>query len=293
MGFVYGIAAFPTSIRYEDEHFLVYDDLMQTTLIHLNAIPTDTYVPDLRYLFSDPRRGLELIKRLFALAVRAAVEISSVDDFAVKFFSPAALTLMEQLGKQTFVEHKVLAGFNFPPSQWQLHLQFILPPYGPFHGVLLNEGKHTDKDRFLPFDFVKECLEVLEGKDANISLSEMETFSGKQLVECLHQRTGVDYYKNYYAAVSDVKLNDALCGNWKSEDFEFVVVDKRVVLPVSALDRGITESTEGWAQCEITPSELQKRDKQTIQSYGKGMGLQYYSFAKNPGQVGDWHTPDP
>ena len=110
MGFVYGIAAFPTSIRYEDEHFLVYDDLMQTTLIHLNAIPTDTYVPDLRYLFSDPRRGLELIKRLFALAVRAAVEILSVDDFAVKFFSPAALSLMEQLGKQTFVEDKVLAG---------------------------------------------------------------------------------------------------------------------------------------------------------------------------------------
>jgi hypothetical protein len=33
----------------------------------------------------------------------------------------------------------VIAGLNFPPSQYQLHLQYLLPPLLPFHVGLFKQ----------------------------------------------------------------------------------------------------------------------------------------------------------
>ncbi len=61
MGFIYGVGKgkFPytISMRLQTEKFLCFDDPLSLATCHLNAIPTDVYVPDLRYLFADPERG--------------------------------------------------------------------------------------------------------------------------------------------------------------------------------------------------------------------------------------------
>jgi hypothetical protein len=48
----------------------------------------------------------------------------------------------------------VCAGLNYPPSQYQLHVQFILPPLLPFHYHLYQRGTHFTHKRFFPVEYV-------------------------------------------------------------------------------------------------------------------------------------------
>jgi len=78
MGFIYGIeqGKFPykISLRAQTPDFLCFDDPLQVSPCHLNAIPTSVYCPDLRYLFTDPPRGLALLENMFDLAATTALE---------------------------------------------------------------------------------------------------------------------------------------------------------------------------------------------------------------------------
>lgn len=282
MGFVYGLREFPTSVRFQCKSFLVYDDLMQTTLIHLNSIPADVYVPDFRYLLSDPRRGLDLINQLFEKATKAAVRMLNNPEFCGKFFSSVGLRDMQQLGLDGFVKRYVFSGFNFPPSQCQLHLQFIIPPYVPYHAVLLAEGKHSDFERFFPFDFVRECLVGLLEIGERIRFEKIEHLSGRELIALIHEKLPLNYHRAYHESLSRHRNNNSLLSNWDRRDFRFIVMDKAQVLPIS--------DDEGSAIpiYDSKPADIQTCDKTVITSYGKGIGMQYYSFAKSPGDVVDW-----
>ena len=66
--FVLGISKgpfpFTISIRRQNEEFIVLDDLLALTRVHLNCIPTTRYIPDFLALLHDPKRGLELIETM-------------------------------------------------------------------------------------------------------------------------------------------------------------------------------------------------------------------------------------
>ena len=284
MAFVYGIGSFPTSIRYQDESLLVYDDLMQTTVIHLNSIPTNFYIPDFRYLFSDPLRGLSVINSLFKVAKSAAVERLSSESFRRKFFSPRAVEMMDSIGLERFVEKYALCGFNYPPSQCQLHLQFILPPYVPYHAVLLADGKHSEIERFFVFEFIQGCLEQMVHLGISIKIEDISDLSGRELIALLKSVVNTDYYHCYYKTLSRHRANDKIFSNWTVGDFESVVVDNRLVFPVSVIEN---RDVLGPPIEEKVP-DLVKRDRAVISSYGKGIGLQYYTFSKQPGDVPFW-----
>ena len=283
MGFVYGIEAsdhyyLGTSIRYQSESSFVYDDIMQTTVIHLNAIPTTVYIPDFRYLFNQPRRAIELVKSLYAISVESAVKMLSDEAFRQTFYSPAALEeLHRDGGSERFVRSRVLAGFNYPPSQCQLHLQFIVPPYMPYHAVLQAQGKHTDINRFFPYRFILDVLEALDRNGDKIAFKDIEELSGIELIAFLGAKVDIDYYPYYHAVVAANKANTEFSENWKKEDFEYIVESDGTVVPI-----GVSDGEHP------TPFELQKRDKPTLESYGKGNGLLFYSFAKSPGEVAEW-----
>jgi hypothetical protein len=285
MAFVYGLRGFPTSIRYEDESYLVYDDLMQTTSIHLNSIPTEVYVPDFRYLLSEPRRGLQLIDSLFGVAVKAASTMLSDEAFRRRNFSTEANKLMSEVNLETLVRQSVVCGCNYPPSQHQLHLQFILPPYLPYHAVLLAEGKHTEIERFFPLEYIRKCLEELINSGSSFAISDLSNLSGKEIISLLNDTVGTDYYKIYVETVQQQKAIDRAFRNWHSEDFQFAVIDKEIVVPLTAFERG-----DVIPDLRYTPAELLNKDRATISSYGKGKGLQFYSHAKSPGQVSDWNA---
>ena len=281
MAFVYGIKAFPTSIRFQDENFLVYDDIMQTTLIHFNAIPTHVYVPDFRFLFQDPQRGLGMIESLFRVSVSAACRMMINKPFVNQYFSASAVEEISNTSVENFVKKHVLCGFNFPPSQCQLHLQFVLPPYTPYHAVLFANGRHTDLNRFFPFKSIVMYLHELKTRGETIRMSEIEGLSAADLVGYLSHRTGVDYNQIFHESVETTKKYSQLLSNWKSDDFNYLVTTGKNT--VSSL-RG------GEQNICIDPIEIQKKDRNIIQSYGKGMGLQFYVFAKDPGTVPDWNS---
>lgn len=64
--FIFGIARgnFPYSIsvRQQTPQLLVFDDLMACSPCHVNCIPTNVYIPDLRVLFEKPEAGLPLVR---------------------------------------------------------------------------------------------------------------------------------------------------------------------------------------------------------------------------------------
>lgn len=285
MGFVYGIQSsdnyyLGTSIRYQDPDFLVYDDIMQTTVVHLNSIPSYVYVPDFRHLFEKPIEGLALVRRLYDNAVTAAVSILANDEFVSTFFSPESLEIMKKGGTREFVLRHVFAGFNYPPSQCQLHLQFILPPYMPYHAVLLEEGKHGSVNRFFTYEYIVRTLEVLVDRGEVIRLSEIDGLSGEHLVDTINKRVNLDYNASFTEAMNRQKANNAMLANWKQSDFKYLVArigDDKICLPLRDPDNA------------ADADRITRHDKKVLESYGKGhLGLQFYSFPRSPGQVASW-----
>eukprot|EP01126_Amoeba_proteus_P036160 TRINITY_DN3673_c0_g2_i11.p1 TRINITY_DN3673_c0_g2~~TRINITY_DN3673_c0_g2_i11.p1 ORF type:complete len:162 (-),score=19.72 TRINITY_DN3673_c0_g2_i11:632-1117(-) len=153
MGFVYGIrrAPFPLiiSVRYADEKFLVFDDLLKLTSCHLNAIPTDVYCPDWRYLLLNPPKGLELINSLRRVAWEVVkTQFLTNLSWKKKFFKN-----YESLTEGNF-EELISYGMNYPPSQSQLHLQVIMLPFLPFRCYLHNKNSGAMVKRFFPLSYL-------------------------------------------------------------------------------------------------------------------------------------------
>ena len=128
-GFMLGIgkSTFPLtiSIRNETPSMLVLDDLLALSPIHVNVIPMKKFIPDWRYLLRRPEEGIAVVEAMKA----AAVETISKEFLTQKEF----LKSFTKLGSE---DHPALVfnpdtdlsmGFNFPPSQNQLHLQCIFP----------------------------------------------------------------------------------------------------------------------------------------------------------------------
>lgn len=145
MGFLHGVERLPPpsllpltiSAREADPSLLVFDDLNAGARCHVCAIPADVYVPDLRDLFVVPEEGLALVRRLSDGAWRAVERCFLADDaWATKALSPTARAL-----SNAALRSHAVAGFNLPPSQYQLHLQLLLPPLLPQHYALFRAGK--------------------------------------------------------------------------------------------------------------------------------------------------------
>lgn len=60
------------------------------------------------------------------------------------------------------LESHLCVGCNYPPSQYQLHLQFMLPPFLPYHYRLYLDGVHFTHERFFPVEYLKKVLELGE-----------------------------------------------------------------------------------------------------------------------------------
>merc|ERR1712190_122013 len=76
------------SIRKQTPEYIVFDDPLSVSVTHLNVIPTTAYIPDLRYLFANPAKGLELINTMFEAAAESCIECFwKRDDFRKRFFA--------------------------------------------------------------------------------------------------------------------------------------------------------------------------------------------------------------
>jgi hypothetical protein len=122
--------------RHEDKDFMVFDDLMQMTPCHVNCIPTSNYIPDWRFLLRDPTAGLQLVSTMAAhCGAVLKTQFWENAEWRKKFFADSS-----SLDCDTQVIPVVLAGFNYPPSQYQLHLQYMCPPMYPFQYHMFLNG---------------------------------------------------------------------------------------------------------------------------------------------------------
>jgi hypothetical protein len=271
MGFVYGIASgrFPykISMRAQTPEMLCFDDPLALSVCHLNSIPTDVYVPDLRYLFMDPVRGYALVNKMFDTAANAALEqFWKNDEFRAKYFGnepvPADASALNDIA---------LCGMNFPPSMYQLHLQFVHPPMLPFQYAQSIQENHFHHGRFFPLDFLRKALSL--GDSVKMAIDESTEITD---IIAKIKELGVNYDEEQIALLRKCRRIQERFNAWKKDDFGCIVANGEVL------------GGDGDAKA------IQAEDVKVLQNYGrpyndagKPSGT-YYKFAKKPSEVASW-----
>jgi len=269
-GFIFGIkdTKFPLiiSLRYQNQRLLVFDDLLQATPCHLNCVYTASYIPDLRYLFERPKKGLALIEEMYEATWQIAKkDYLGNDAFRRKIMPNASNLKEEEIGKH------VISGLNFPPSQFQLHLQFMLPPMMPFHYHMYLNGRHFSVERFFPIEYILAALSSLP--EAIPGARNMDI---KQIITLVHEKTGVNYYKIHGRCYARYGSSHLALAAWDPADFERVIVD------------GVECRASDMSPCEKQDlTAVKKEDALGLQNYGRPFvngrpSGTFYKYYKKP-----------
>lgn len=123
------------------------------------------YIPDWRHLLRRPKKGLALLRSLVDAGRRVVVDDFLCSDSSAAFRETTLRdvgTFASVAEARSFVDSSIAAGFNYPPSQNQLHLQYILPPFYPFHMALFDNKGHFTHGRFFPLEFVERALLAID-----------------------------------------------------------------------------------------------------------------------------------
>lgn len=278
MGFVYGIGQgkFPytISLRAETADILCFDDPLVMSPMHLNAIPTSVYIPDLRYLFTDPARGLELVNKMFTTAAKVAMEdFWKNDEFRRTFLGGAEIpkTLQD-------LQPYVLGGMNYPPSMYQLHIQFIHAPLLPFHYAQALQDNHFHERRYFPLEWIQKALALGDA----IQMKIVEDTDITVIIDRAAE-LGVSYDDARADLMRRMRTHQNAWKPWKENDFETAVINGKV-FDLSSFQHLPDQD----------PKAIQASDSKLLQNYGRPFGQDgrpsgtYYRFAKKPSDVADW-----
>eukprot|EP01095_Lingulamoeba_sp_RSL-Kostka_P010263 TRINITY_DN3660_c0_g1_i1.p1 TRINITY_DN3660_c0_g1~~TRINITY_DN3660_c0_g1_i1.p1 ORF type:complete len:291 (+),score=95.31 TRINITY_DN3660_c0_g1_i1:367-1239(+) len=273
MGFVYGIQKGPfpytISVRSQTESILVFDDLLSLTPCHLNIISGDQYLPDWRFLLINPEQGLELVNSLY----NSGMNVLENQFFSNEEWRKATFNKNDEEGEFTFDEIKghVASGFNYPPSQYQIHLQFMLPPFLPYQYYMYLTGKHFTPGRFFPYEYAIEVLKL------NIPYENLTDDTPIEDIISFYEERGVsykEYIDKYYKKYGE---SHCLLSNWKIEDFDGVVVGDNLF-----------DLQTGNPIQDVEVKKLVGVDKNVLQNYGRPYNKDngrptgtYYRYAKN------------
>jgi hypothetical protein len=276
MGFVFGIGGndrfpFKISIRHQSPDFLCFDDPLSMSTCHLNCIPTTVYCPDCRYLFRNPKEGLRLIDGMF----RVAAEVAMKQFWGNTAHRNTFLTGATPPASVEEVLSVVMAGMNCPPSQYQLHLQFIHAPLLPFHYAQALEYRHFHYGRFFPFEYMRAALAL--GDQVRMDIKEDTDMN--DIVN--HVRSlGVNYDEYQTRLQSKFRELQQRFACWKEEDFDGQCINGKF-FPFKDCGK------EGDAD----PKQIQAEDTQKLQNYGRPYGADgkftgiFYGYPKKPEDI--------
>lgn len=276
MAFVFGIqrGRFPLTIsmRACTEELLVFDDPLCVSVCHLNVIPTRVYIPDLRYLFKDPLRGRQLVKAMLDEVDTVCLEQHWADEmfrttYFAKLGAPPKRETLRLMGT---------AGMNFPPSQHQLHLQYVHGPMLPFQYAVFKDGLHLQYKRFFPVQFLLDALEAGE----KVRMDVHENTEIEEII-LMAESVGVGYDSYWNHMCAQVNAIQKVCSPWREEDFSYRIVGSKVF-----------DAKTGDELSGLNIKAIQAADVKRIQSYGAGaeMGRScgYYPFAKTAAEIESW-----
>mmetsp|Transcript_162144 Transcript_162144/g.393875 ORF Transcript_162144/g.393875 Transcript_162144/m.393875 type:complete len:442 (+) Transcript_162144:3-1328(+) len=277
-GFPYKI-----SLRRLTDDVLVMDDLLALSTCHFNCIPRKHYIPDWRFLLCAPQQALELLDVMEAECWTAMQPFLQNEDYRKSIFRGNVSD--EELRK------RVITTFNFPPSQFQLHIQWIVPPMMPFQHYMAEIRNHLHEGRSFPMAYVRKVLSLNEPFQVTHStpISEIIDFYDKKGVN--YQAMWEAFYEESLQATMDLQ-------NWRVDDFRYVVDDSKVH-EISVVDGRVELGAE---VPELNAKAIQEQDKAALQNYGRpysdddrvtGTYLQRTLEPKiGPGGYGQWPGVD-
>ena len=254
-GFMLGIAksTFPLtiSIRHETPEVLVLDDLLALSPCHVNVLPMKQFIPDWRYLLRNPAAGLAVVSQLKQSAVDVVKNQFLSNEEFLKGFTKVSSALAFD------AENDLSMGFNFPPSQYQLHLQCIFPVVLPYQYYLYQKGTHFTPGRFFPFEYVAEVLKKVASSDEKIPQELLlDETPIEDIVEYFKQKHNIDAEQIRVAFCERFDKNFQKFENWRKEDFDVV-----------AEENESSKKLEAAGVEDLTP--LVNKDKLALQSYGR------------------------
>eukprot|EP00440_Ansanella_granifera_P055305 gb/GFBE01059955.1/.p1 GENE.gb/GFBE01059955.1/~~gb/GFBE01059955.1/.p1 ORF type:complete len:416 (+),score=73.30 gb/GFBE01059955.1/:1-1248(+) len=262
MGFIFGVERttklpLVISLRRQTENTMVFDDLLAMSSCHFNALLTSHYCQDWRWLLRDPKTAKGILRELEHEAWQATLTFLQ-DEKWRKFVYREGVT-------EDMVRANIICGFNSPPSQFQLHLQWIVLPLMPFHHQKLLDGTHAQKGRWFPLEYVHQVLDLLA--EAGETFDVHAQTSTDTIVQHFNGR-GVNYDEIWARCYERYCASYAL-SNWNSSDFNNVVLNGKAheiqeVLPGGRVRLG--------AAVELDTVSTQAQDKLKLQNYGRRFG---------------------
>eukprot|EP00928_Gymnodinium_smaydae_P071482 TRINITY_DN55048_c0_g1_i1.p1 TRINITY_DN55048_c0_g1~~TRINITY_DN55048_c0_g1_i1.p1 ORF type:complete len:247 (+),score=24.61 TRINITY_DN55048_c0_g1_i1:182-922(+) len=223
---------------------------MQCTTCHFNSISTKNYIQDWRCLLRRPQEALSLIDRLHEAADEALrSQFWSNSKWKDTFLHVDARSFdFERL------RSLVCAGFNFPPSQYQLHLQYLLPPFVPHQFQMLNEGKSFVYGRFFPVEYVRDVLrKALAGQNVPGIDAEVDI----ETIVAHFDALGVVYKDIHNSFVQKVKESHRILSNWQPSHFRYRLTTAGVVDPRTG------------QSVDVDYRDVLREDLLVLQNYGR------------------------
>lgn len=238
------------SLRRLTDEVLIVDDLLSLTPCHFNAVPMKYYLPDWRYLLRAPTKGLELLDCLEREIWIAAAPFVSDEAFRSMMYKK------EMTEKE--IKASAICSFNFPPSQFQMHVQWMLPPLLPYQHFRAENRNHFLNGRAFPMKYVRKVLELDVPYDVQATtLIEdiIATYDAKGVVYETHWKEFYDHCLRSSMATQNWNPADFSHVVQDGKAFEFEVVDGKVKL--------------GLEETNADPEKVQAKDKANLQNYGR------------------------
>lgn len=168
------------------------------------------------------------------------------------------------------------AGMNFPPSQQQLHLQYVHGPMLPFQYAVFKDGLHLQYKRFFPVQFLLDSLAAGD----KVRLDVHENTDIEEIIQ-MAAVVGVDYDSYWSQMCAQVNTIQESCSPWREADFMYRIVGKNVY-----------DAQTGQELPELNVKAIQAADVKRLQSYGCGATEPgrccYYPFAKRAAEIESW-----
>jgi len=245
-GFPYTI-----SLRSETEEVIVFDDMLQLCPCHLNGVPKNRYIPDWRYLLLCPKESIALLDKLEG-ELWAATQVFLANPGFRKGLYREGVTDED-------IKKNVIVSFNFPPSQFQLHIQWIVPPNTPFQHYMSETKNHFHQGRAFPMSYVRNVLALDKPYDVK------KDTPIENIID-YYKGLGVDYDTEWSAWYHDIGLGSTLSmQNWNPDDFQYVVQDGKAHNFSVAGGKIVL----GDVAADVKPGDLQNKDKVILQNYGR------------------------
>lgn len=268
------------SIRRQTEDVLIIDDPLAVSPCHFCAIPRKCFIPDWRYLLNSPKKALELLDVLEAECWAAQQQFLSNAEYRSTFLRGRASDAHIRTGSAV--------GFSFPPAQFQLHLQWQVPPFLAAQHHSAERGDHWQEGRFFPLEYVRKVLQ-LDKPCKVVHNTEVE-----ELIEYF-KTFGVDYHSIWKEFHDRCLQCSRDLQNWDAEHFRYVVQAEKV--HEFEIVNGVVKV--GKEVNGVKVSELNTKDKVALQNYGRpytSEGRPGGSYIKHPvkpqfgpGGFGEWH----